>query len=328
MKTLKNIGEFGFIETIKKDFASAADDKNITVGIGDDCFCFRNGAKSLTSRELCVTKDLLCEDVHFKKEWTTPADLGRKTVEVNVSDIASMGAVRPKYVFIGFGAPPDTPLNYIKQFYTGVKDACKKYGAQIAGGDTVKSDKIIISATIIGESFGKIIKRSGAKDGDLIGITNTFGGAGAGVALLYKYGIKRKYSKDELYLIAKQNKPQARLKEAFEISKFASSMTDASDGLFISIALLSKGARVDLEKISVSKQLKNVFPDVKKQTEFALFGAEDYELVFTAPQNSAQKLKKLLPQISYIGKITNSNKVRYFYNGKEQKTVYAGFKHF
>jgi thiamine-monophosphate kinase len=91
---------------------------------------------------------------------------------------------------------------------------------------------------------------------------------------------------------------------------------------------LSKGARVDLEKIPVSKQLKKVFTDVKKQTEFALFGAEDYELVFTVPKNAAQKLKKTLAQISYIGEIVNSNEVKYFYNGKEQKTIYAGFKHF
>ena len=346
MKTLKDIGEFGLIETIKKDFAGiAAKDKDIAVSIGDDCFCFKNGGKTF-----CVTKDLLVQDVHFRKEWIMPKDLGKKAVEVNVSDIASMGAVYPKYVFVGLGAPSEIPLNYIKQFYSGVKDACKKYRAQIAGGDTVKSDKIIISVTVIGESerLGKIITRNGAKTGDLIGVTNTFGDAGAGVKLLYKYGNGqrrasapchsgldpesilplKKLSKEEKYLIAKQNSPQARLKEAFVISKFANSMTDASDGLFISIGLLAKGADIDLNKIPVSNQLKKVFPDENERLRLALFGAEDYELVFTVSQNKALKLKKLLSQISYIGEIVNSNKVKYFRNGKEQKIAYAGFKHF
>jgi thiamine-monophosphate kinase len=325
MKTLKSAGEFALIETIKKDFAKICESADVTVGIGDDCFCFKAGKKNIV-----VTKDLLAQDSHFKKEWISPEDLGKKAVEVNVSDIAAMGAVYPKYIFIGLGAPADTPLEYIKRFYRGVKEACKKYGALLSGGDTIKSDKIIISVTVIGENkiSGGLIKRSGAKAGDLIGVTNTFGDAGAGVELLYKYASKRKFSKDEKYLISKQNSPKARLKEAFEISKYAASMTDASDGLFISIALLAKGANVDLEKVPVSKRLKKVFPDAKKQTELALFGGEDYELVFTVAPKNSQKLKKIIPQITYIGKITNSNKVKYFQNGKEQKTIYRGYKHF
>jgi thiamine-monophosphate kinase len=325
MKTLKNTGEFGLIETIKKDFAAMPENKNVIVGIGDDCFCFKTGKKNIV-----VTKDLLAQDAHFKKEWISPQDLGRKAIEVNISDIAAMGAVYPKYIFIGLGAPSHTPLDYIKRFYRGVKDACKKYGAPLSGGDTIKSDKIIISVTVIGENegLGGLVKRNGAKEGDLIGVTNTFGDAGAGVELLYKYASKRRFSKTEKYLISKQNSPKARLKEAFKISKFATSMTDASDGLFISLSLLAKGANVDLEKIPISKQLKKVFPEAKKQTELALFGGEDYELVFTVPQKFSQKLKKIVPQIAYIGKIVNSDKVKYFQNGKEQKTVCAGYKHF
>ena len=269
MKTLKNIGELALIETIKKDFAAMTENKSVIAGIGDDCFCFKAGKKNIV-----VTKDLLAQDTHFKKEWILPQDLGRKAIEVNVSDIAAMGAVYPKYIFIGLGVPQDTPLDYIKRFYQGVKEACKKYGAALSGGDTIKSDKIIISVTVIGENevLRGLVKRTGAKEGDLIGVTNTFGDAGAGVELLYKYASRRRFSKAEKYLISKQNNPQARLKEAFEISKFATSMTDASDGLFIAVSLLAKGANVDLEKIPISKRLKKVFPETKKQTELALFG--------------------------------------------------------
>ncbi|MDR1941701.1 MAG: thiamine-phosphate kinase [Endomicrobium sp.] len=322
-KTLKTAGEFALIEKIKKDFARLQTGQNVSVGIGDDCFCFKTGGQTL-----CVTKDMLIEDVHFKKEWISPQDLGKKAMEVNVSDIASMGNVKPEYVFIGLGAPADTPLKYVERFYEGIKSVCLKYSVLLSGGDTVKSDKIVISVTLIGKACGKIITRNGAKNGDLIGVTNTFGDAGAGVELLYKHGAKYKYLKEEKYLISKQNKPEARLLQARIISEFATSMTDASDGLFISVSLLAKGADLFCEKIPVSKELLKVAGGRQKSLEYALFGSEDYELVFTVPQKRAAKLKKLLPEISYIGCVNSSKKVRYFYDGKEQKTVYRGYKHF
>ncbi|MCL2335766.1 MAG: hypothetical protein FWC57_06850, partial [Endomicrobia bacterium] len=188
----------------------------------------------------------------------------------------------------------------------------------------------------------------------------------------------------EKYLISRQNNPEARLKEAHKISKYLTSMTDASDGLFISLKLLAKeskkGADIFIEDIPMSRQLKRVCgtgvipkglcsgsavcskSDLKADSgkirigrshlapaarhvrlirrtaagmtakdvafDFALCGAEDFELVFTVPPSEAKFLKKMVPDISYIGKINNSKKVRYFYNGKEQKTVYDGYKHF
>ncbi|MCL2799380.1 MAG: thiamine-phosphate kinase [Endomicrobia bacterium] len=323
-KTLAYIGEFGFIDIIKKRFSKTG--KNAISGIGDDCFCFKSGGQNI-----CITKDMLVQDVHFKIGWTTPYELGQKAVEVNVSDIASMGRVKPEYIFIGLGLPSDIPIEFVKKLYSGIKKSCDKYGILISGGDTVKSDKIIISVTLVGVGNQNVIKRSGSKNGDLIGVTNTFGDAGAGVDILYKYGTKRRFSPDEKYLIKKQSLPKARLKEANKISNYLTSMTDASDGLYISIGLLTKSADIFLDKIPVSKQLKKVVKDEKRQIDYALFGAEDYELVFTVPRSKAKLLKKLVPEISFIGKINNSGKdckVRYFYNGKEQKTVYSGYKHF
>jgi thiamine-monophosphate kinase len=326
-KNISLISEFELVNKIKNQFINSKNDKNIVVGIGDDSFCFKSGKNNI-----CVTKDILFEGVHFKREWISPVELGKKSIEVSISDMAAMGNVKPEYAFVGLGIPLNTSEIFVKNLYKGLKAACDKYKMTIAGGDTVRADKIMISITIVGVGKGKLIKRNGANSGDLIGVTNTFGDAGAGVALLYRYGTKRIYNKDEHFLISKQNNPKARLEEAVKISKYLTSLTDASDGLYISVDLLArsscKGADVYMEKIPISSSMKNIFKKDKNQLDFALFGGEDYELVFTVPNSKAMHLKKIIPQISYIGKINSSRKVRYFYNGKEQKIKYSGFKHF
>jgi thiamine-monophosphate kinase len=324
---ISSIGEFGLIDMIKNQFVDSKDNKNIVADIGDDSFCFKSGKNNV-----CITKDMLVEDVHFKKDWTTPQEIGRKSIEVSVSDIAAMGSVKPRYAFIGLGLPPKTSGIFIKNLYKGFKKVCDKYEMAIAGGDTVKADKITISITIVGIGKEKVIKRNGAGSDDLIGVTNTFGNAGAGLVLLYKYGTKHKYNKYEHFLISKQNNPKARLKEAQKISKHLTSLTDASDGLYISVDLLAKdsnkGAKIYMDRIPVSSSLKKVFREDKKQLDLALFGAEDYELIFTVPHSKAQLLKKLVPHISYIGRIDSSKKVKYFYDGKKHKIKYSGYKHF
>ncbi|MDR3195847.1 MAG: thiamine-phosphate kinase [Endomicrobium sp.] len=326
-KTVSSIGEFGLIEIIKRNFAKINYNKNVVARIGDDSFCFKAGKNTI-----CITKDMLVENVHFKKDWITAKKLGQKAIEVSVSDIAAMGNVKPKYAFIGLGIPANANKKFIQDLANGVEAVCNKYKMTVAGGDTVKADKITISVTVVGITKDKIVKRSGAKPGDLIGVTNTFGDAGAGVALLYKHGIKYKYSKEERALIAKQNNQTARVNEAHKIAKYLTSLTDASDGLYISIGLLTKGsnlgADIYIDKAPLSSSFTKIFKDSKKQLDFALFGGEDYELVFTVPKSKAKIVQKLVPQVTYIGEINSSKKVKYFHNGKEKKIKYLGFKHF
>ncbi|MDR2772480.1 MAG: thiamine-phosphate kinase [Elusimicrobiota bacterium] len=327
-KTISSLGEFGIINLLKPHTFPKAHLKAPLVDIGDDAFCFNTPQGSTIS----ATKDLLIEDVHFKSAWTTPYQLAQKSVEVNISDLASMGFVKPAYILVGLCLPKNTAVTFVKEFARGIKDVCKKYGVYIAGGDTVRGGKIAISITALGFSpqGAKLIKRSGAKAGDLIGVTNTFGDAGWGLKLLS--GPKKTFTKDEKYLISRQNSPKARLKEGQAISAFCSAMTDSSDGLFFSIKLIAQaskaGAEIDFEAIPVSKQLKNVVKDRQKIVEAALFGGEDYELTFAVSPKKALKLKKLLPQISYIGRITKTKKVVIIDGNKKSEIKFAGFNHF
>ncbi|MDR0401874.1 MAG: thiamine-phosphate kinase [Endomicrobium sp.] len=326
---ISKINEFELIKSIKEKFVNTYNNKNITANIGDDSFCFKIGKNNI-----CITKDILIEGTHFKNEWISPEELGKKAIEVNICDIAAMGTIIPKYVFVGLGIPKKTSRLFITNLYKGLKKVCDEYKMSISGGDTVRSDKIVISITLIGVGTlkKKIIKRSGANNGDLIGVTNTFGDAGAGIRLLHQHGIKYKYNKFERYLIFRHNNPKAKLKEALKISKHLTSLMDTSDGLYDSINLLvkssKKGAVININKIPISPSLKKVFKKKEKQLSLALFGAEDYELIFTVPNSKSEFLKKIINEISYIGVINSSNKVVYLYNDKEKKIKYSGYAHF
>jgi thiamine-monophosphate kinase len=327
---LSYITECELINIIKKRFTNYTNDSNIVTNIGDDAFCF-----TINNTNICITKDILVENTHFILNWISATDLGKKAIEINISDIVAMGQVNPKYVFIGLGIPLTLSKEFILHLYEGFKNACDYHKISICGGDTVKSDKLTISITVIGIAHNvrnKIVSRLGANVGDVIGVINTCGDSAAGLALLYKYGPKHKYSYDEMHLIYKHNNPKARKKESWIIADYASSLIDLSDCLYMSIKMLvnqyTKGANIFLERVPVSSVLRNVFKLHNKWLHFALFGGEDYELIFTVSTNAAKTLKKLLPNISYIGTITNSTKIKYLYNGKEKKIKYAGYTHF
>ncbi|MFA7074811.1 MAG: thiamine-phosphate kinase [Endomicrobiaceae bacterium] len=330
-KTLSSLGEFGLINFIKKNNTHAQKYHNVCVDIGDDCFCFQSGINS----KYLVTTDILIENTHFNRQWSTPEQIGMKAVEVNVSDIASMGAAKPLFIFISLGVPKNIEESYVKRLFKSIKTACKKYGIHISGGDTVSSDYITVSITIIGISLGKVVTRNKAVNNDLICVTGTFGDSGAGLDILLQNGNKRNLKKFEKNLIEKHLLPQARIETANLIAENinVTAMTDSSDGLFKSIELLTvdnnKGAFIDIEKIPVSDSLRKFTNNnIKNMYDYALFGAEEFELVFTINPKDKEKLQKLAPQVSYIGTVNKKNGVEYFENGKKQKIKYGGFKHF
>ncbi len=326
VKTIEKLGEFGLIEFIKKHNTKPKKHHNIYLDIGDDCFSFNPHKDS----KYIVTTDILIENIHFKKEWATAKQIGQKAIEVNVSDIASMGNAKPLYAFISMGIPKNTPIDFIKKLFDSIKNTCNKYEIHLSGGDTVCAKDITISVTLIGICYDKPIPRTGAKNGDLIFVTGTFGDSVAGLEILSK--AKKNLTISEKKLIKKHLVPQAKLKEANLISKQikVTSMTDSSDGLFKSVELLTenKGAVINLEKIPLSKNLiKYTNKDYNKLYNYALFGGEEFELVFTINKKDKNKLEKLLPSATCIGYI-NNNKVTYLENGKTKEVKYNGYKHF
>ena len=330
-RSLKNIGEFGLIKLIRKK-VSVREKYPVVVGIGDDAFV----ADTAKGHSLVVTNDMLIENIHFRREWASPFDIGYKSIAVNLSDLAAMGGAQPKYCLVGLGLPADTPVSFVDRLYTGMLSAAIKHDLKIVGGDTVSSRKdIVISITLLGEIRRKFIsRRSCAKAGDILIVGMPFGDSGAGLFLLKK-GVK-KPSKDERFLIRKHLLPEPRIEEAKLLSKSGkiTSLIDSSDGLAASARFIMEesgvGARIFLENIPVSDALKNICAKYRigQPYYFALNGGEDYELVYTARPEDFGSIKELIPSAKIVGEITREKGLKYYYNGKKREITKTGFQHF
>ncbi|MFC2048807.1 thiamine-phosphate kinase [Elusimicrobiota bacterium] len=291
MKTISEIGEFGFISDIRKNLKYNS--RNIVVGNGDDCAVLKYGNKLLL-----FTTDSIVEDIHFKKDWFTPLQIGKKAVEINVSDIAAMGG-KPKYMLVSLFLPKNTELSYIKAVYRGLKKCCDKYSIALIGGNMSEGSQLILSLTLIGEvSKADLTLRNGAKPGDNIYITGPLGKAAAGMDAII-LNTKKQCSLKDAFL-----EPEAKLTQASKIAKYATSMIDLSDGLVSDLNHIiiesGCGAILEEETIPVNNSVKKLAQrSGKKALDYALYGGEDYELLFTvSPENL-----KLMDAI-FIGKIT------------------------
>src|SRR5271154_4379958 len=161
-ETIKSIGEFGFIEKIRESLKTK--NPSVISGIGDDAAIF----KPASGHELVFTTDMLVEGRHFDFKLITPWQLGAKTMAVNISDCAAMGA-KPTVAVVSIGLPKNYPMADVEAFYEGMKSWGESFGAQIVGGDTVGSDNFVVNIALIGEvEKGKALKRSGAKAGEAL----------------------------------------------------------------------------------------------------------------------------------------------------------------
>ncbi|OGS18945.1 MAG: thiamine-phosphate kinase [Elusimicrobia bacterium RIFOXYA2_FULL_50_26] len=336
---VRDIGEFNLVERILKAITPAAGvggrcverRARLVVGPGDDAFA----AEVSPGFAIVGTKDLLVEDIHFRRDWASPEEIGYKSMAVNASDLAAMGGCAPLYALVGLALPAGTDVDFVKRLYRGMNRCCKRYCFSLAGGDTVSSLRgIIISVTMLGAAKKKyILTRSGARPGDLVAVTGTFGDSGAGLHLLQKGG--KGDSPDGRYLIRKHLLPEPRFAEAAALARSgaATALIDSSDGLAASVGFIAQasgaGARIDLDKIPLSRAWRRVAADGKiAPYRMALAGGEDYELVCTVRAGKFGLLKKRIPSLTAVGVIAGEKKIEYFLNGKKQNIATKGFEHF
>jgi thiamine-monophosphate kinase len=309
---IEKIGEFGLIDRITKK----VNDKNVLIGIGDDAAVIKpNNLQVLTT-------DTLVEGDHFKKSWFSPQQVGMKAIEINVSDIAAMGAI-PKYVLISLILPSDEDVGFIDKVYQGMWKTCKKYKMSIVGGNITHGPKTAISVTLIGEVKKKDLRlRSQAKAGDFICVTGRIGNGKAGLRLFQK-NIKGYKKTKQLYL-----EPKAQLKLALKNTPYINAMEDISDGLASEVKHIcdqSKvGAIIYKDNIPISDEVRQIAKKLKQDPyDYALFGGEDFQLVFTVKEKNLNKVKGFL-----VGEITKKKGVRIYTKGKEMKIKKKGYDHF
>ena len=275
-----------FLETIK----SIIGDKYI----GDDC-------AYLEDLGIVVSQDSLVEDVHFKTEYTTPYQLGFKSMMVNLSDISASGA-EPKYVSIALSLPKNIENDFIKEFYKGAKDALKD--VEIIGGDITGSEKIVVSVCIIGKVGNRrISSRANAKVGQVVITTGVYGSSAGGLELLLQ-GKNAPKSLIDAHLM-----PQAQLEVSKNIAQNINedyAMMDTSDGLADALYKIAKASnkklKIDFEKIRFDEELKKVFS--QNYREKILFGGEDYQIVATVPKD----ILSSLDEVYVIGEVLELEK--------------------
>jgi thiamine-monophosphate kinase len=324
---LSSLGEFGFIRRIA---AKTGTDPSLFLGIGDDA-----AAAGITpGMALLSTADLLAEGVHFDLGWSDPYTLGKKSLAVNLSDIAAMGG-SPRYALLSLAIPSRLQLEFMDQFICGFLDLAIKYGVTLIGGDTSSSQGgLMISVTLLGEQFpDKIVTRGGAREGDLICVSGTIGDAALGLRHL-QAGDRHDRTVDRHL----DPVPRVELGRALAEEDIASAMIDISDGFAADLghilAASGKGARVTIDLLPLSTEFRQAIPVTTSDFHaLPLSGGEDYELLFTLSREKLSAARACAVragvEITEVGIVTaESGLFLADSDGNCYETFSSGFDHF
>ncbi len=329
--SLSSLGEFGLIDQIRARFPQPSSPE---LGIGDD-------AALLSPTSVCqllVSTDLLAEGVHFDPGFGSARLLGRKSLAVNLSDIASMGAL-PRWFFLSLAIPAGFPLATIEGFLDGLAEQAADHNCILAGGDTCGSKSgLVISVTIIGEQRPELIlKRGGAQPDHEIWVSGTLGDSALGLKLLIE---GRRLGQADDYLLQRHLDPTPRCDLGLKLaeSRLVSAMIDISDGLLADMGHICEqsgcGAEIQLGQLPLSPAfqayaaIQPVFP-----WHLAISGGEDYELCFTAPPCNHSAIRKIsktagIP-LTVVGKVFDSRQVQAILpDGTNFQPSAFGYTHF
>jgi len=292
---ISELGEFGLIERIASFLPAAR--SSVVVGIGDDVAVLqvRHG------NYLLATCDIQVENVHFLAGKITPYQLGRKIVAINVSDIAAMGG-SPDWALVSLALPKHQQVDFVDDLYRGMQEQIDAAGAAIVGGNISEVPKdVVVDFFLLGNVAPQhLIRRNGAKQGDLIMVTGTLGDSRAGLELvrvqhlLVSDNARRQASQRHLT-------PRPRLLEGQVLGRCGNvhAMADVSDGLLGDLGHIcgasGVGAEIWAEDIPVGNAcLEVAAASGKDGQEWAMTGGEDYELLFAAAPHAVQEIAAML----------------------------------
>ena len=304
------MAEFSIIDT----YFNRKNQDSVDLGVGDDSALLTPPPH----QQLVICADTLVAGRHFPLD-TNPHAIGWKSVAVNLSDIAAMGAT-PHSILLALSLP-QIDHDWLKGFSQGLYDCCDQFGVRLIGGDTTQSPHLTLSVTALGwVDTGLAVPRSGAQIGDLICVSGTVGDAAFGLKHLGHDLQKR------------LDYPTPRCVLGAALKGLANSMIDVSDGLAQDLGHILKasnvGAKLQLENLPLSTALHALNDEQKWQ--YALAGGDDYELCFTiSPQNYEKLLQKQLDDsISIIGTIQQQRGLTFEKDGVDHLLQFNGYQHF
>ena len=304
------MAEFSIIETYFNRPSSLA----VDLGVGDDSALLTPPPH----QQLVICADTLVAGRHFPLD-TDPHAIGWKSVAVNLSDIAAMGAT-PHSILLALSLP-QIDHDWLKGFSQGLYDCCDQFGVRLIGGDTTQSPHLTLSVTALGwVDQGHAVTRSGAQVDDLIVVSGTVGDAAFGLKHLGHP------------LQQRLDYPTPRCELGQMLKGLAHSMIDISDGLAQDLGHILKasqlGAVIHLDALPISPALKTLA--LNEQWQYALAGGDDYELCFTISKQNYEILLNKNPDVTttIIGHITLENTLRFEVDGLDHPLHFNGYQHF
>ena len=320
---ISEVGEFGLIDRLSARLGVPTSDA-LAEGIGDDAAVYRVGGAGSdgASRVHVITTDALVEGVHFDRTYAPLGMIGWKAIATSVSDVAAMNA-EPRFATVTLGMPNNLSVENAETLYDGVAAACERYGLDVVGGDVTAAPRLTLSVTVVGEADeADVVYRRGAAVGDVLCVTGDLGSAAAGLqvliagkdeALAEASGDGAESGQPDLgafaYVVERQLMPQARLDRVRawrEAGVRPTSLIDVSDGLASEVHHLSQagivGAVVEGGFLPVHVQTYQAAERFDARPEaYALYGGEDYELLFTMSEADAAALPE--GTVAVVGQI-------------------------
>lgn len=270
-----DLGEFGLIAAITARLPQAS---GVIVGPGDDA-----AVLATADGRVVVTTDLLVENRHFRRDWSSADDIGHKAAAQNLADVAAMGAV-PTGLVVGLGAPADLPAAWALGFADGLRGECEPLGVSVVGGDVVRSDVVVVAMTALGDLQGRApVTRAGARPGDVVAVCGRLGWAEAGFRVL-----SRGFRSPRVLVEAHRRPvvPYHAGPQAAELG--ATAMCDVSDGLLADLGHVAQASGVAVDIVSGAFDVPAPIRDAAaaigaEPLDWILTGGDDNALVATFP---------------------------------------------
>jgi thiamine-monophosphate kinase len=233
--SVSDAGEFGLIARILARLSGSG----ALLGPGDDA-----AVVAAPDGRVVASTDLLVEGTHFRRDWSSGYDVGRKAAAQNLADIAAMGAT-PSALLVGLAAPPDLDLDWVDGLVDGLRDECAVVGAEVVGGDVSRSAVLTVAVTALGDLDGREpVTRTGARPGDVVVVAGRLGYAAAGLALLAA-------GHDRAELADAHRRPQVAYAAALRLAEAgATAMIDVSDGLVADLGHVAAASQVRIQLAS------------------------------------------------------------------------------
>jgi thiamine-monophosphate kinase len=296
-RTIADLGEFGLIRRLTSGLRPAA---STLVGPGDDA-----AVVAAPDGRVVASTDLLVENRHFRRDWSTANDIGRKAAARNFADIVAMGA-QPTALLIGLAAPADLDVTWVDGLTAGFAEECAEVGAGIVGGDLSAAEVITIAVTALGDLEGRDpVLLSGARPGDVVAFAGRLGWAAAGFAVLSR-GFR-----SPVQVVNAHRRPEPPYAEGPRAAVLgATAMTDVSDGLIADLGHIADASavRIDLrgEVLAPGPKLRDVSSALNVDPlTWVLTGGDDYALAATYPNSVT-----LPPEWTVVGMVNEGSGVR------------------